>query len=227
MTAELMDNLVLRAAASETLMRPALTDLAYKRTASFNSFRFTDGNPDLKPTYAKQWEVGLEKYLPQGGLISASYFSKTIEGVAHLNHVPILIMMNAKDGKPALPGGVTPLPYDAKAYDALDAEIRLVFGADRLITPDDVRGKAKTLREGALAGSWPTLEAARGKVFFALDESPEKVKVYSYSPDCPTGNAWPHRRFPLMLSNLEFALTVGFSVLDSGGSVGDRRGAVR
>ena len=62
-------------------MRPALTDLAYKRTASFNSFRFTDGNPNLKPTYAKQWEVGLEQYLGDGGLLAVSYFWKEIEGV--------------------------------------------------------------------------------------------------------------------------------------------------
>ncbi|MDG2531747.1 TonB-dependent receptor [Caulobacter endophyticus] len=80
-TAELTDSIMLRAAASETLMRPALTDLAYKRTASWNSFRFTDGNPNLKPTFAKQWEVGVEKYLPEGGLLAASYFSKEIEGV--------------------------------------------------------------------------------------------------------------------------------------------------
>ncbi|PZU00999.1 MAG: TonB-dependent receptor [Brevundimonas sp.] len=80
-TAELTDRLILRAAASETLIRPALTDLAYKRTASFNSFRFTDGNPNLKPTYAKQWEVGLEQYLGDGGLLAVSYFWKEIEGV--------------------------------------------------------------------------------------------------------------------------------------------------
>lgn len=33
-TADLTDSLIFRAAASETLIRPALTDLAYKRTAS-------------------------------------------------------------------------------------------------------------------------------------------------------------------------------------------------
>ena len=80
-TADLTDSIMLRAAASKTLMRPALTDLAYKRTASFNSFRFTDGNPGLKPTFADQWEVGLEKYLPEGGLLAVSYFNKKIEGV--------------------------------------------------------------------------------------------------------------------------------------------------
>lgn len=97
---------------------------------------------------------------------------------AHPRHVPILIMMNAKDGEASMPGGVKPLDYDAKAYDALDAEIRSVFGPDRLITPDMVRGAHKTLREGVLSGGWPSLETARGKVFFALDEGPEKVAVY-------------------------------------------------
>lgn len=80
-TAELTDTLILRGAASETLIRPALTDLAYKRTASWNSFRFTDGNPNLEPTYAKQWEVGLEQYLGDGGLLSVSYFWKEIDGL--------------------------------------------------------------------------------------------------------------------------------------------------
>ncbi len=80
-TADLTDSITLRGAASKTLMRPALTDLAYKRTASWNSFRFTDGNPNLKPTFAEQWEVGLEKYLPEGGLLAVSYFNKKIEGV--------------------------------------------------------------------------------------------------------------------------------------------------
>jgi TonB-dependent receptor len=79
--AELTDSLILRAAASQTLIRPALTDLAYKRTASYSSFRFTDGNPGLKPTYADQWEVGVEKYLGGGGILSASYFWKKIKGV--------------------------------------------------------------------------------------------------------------------------------------------------
>jgi len=79
--AELLPDLLLRAAASQTLIRPALTDLAYKRTASWNNFRFSDGNPALEPTFADQWEVGLEYYLPGGGLLSASYFWKKIKGV--------------------------------------------------------------------------------------------------------------------------------------------------
>ncbi|WP_420849516.1 Ca2+-dependent phosphoinositide-specific phospholipase C [Phenylobacterium deserti] len=97
---------------------------------------------------------------------------------AHPDHAPILILINAKEGSANVPGGVTPLPYDAAAFDALDAEIRSVFGDDQLITPDKVQGRRATLREAVLAGGWPTLGAARGKVFFALDEGPQKVAVY-------------------------------------------------
>lgn len=98
---------------------------------------------------------------------------------AHPDHAPILIMLNAKTGQASMPGGATPLPFDAAAWDALDAEIRSVFDAAQLITPDQVRGGRATLREGVLAGGWPKLGAARGKVFFALDETPEKVASYA------------------------------------------------
>lgn len=97
---------------------------------------------------------------------------------AHPDHAPILIMMNAKTGAAAMPGGVELLEFDAAAWDALDAEIRGVFGEDRLITPDQVQGGHATLRDGVLAGGWPRLGQARGRVFFALDEGPEKVAAY-------------------------------------------------
>jgi membrane-associated phospholipid phosphatase len=97
---------------------------------------------------------------------------------AHPDHAPILIMLNAKTGAASMPGGTKPLDFDSAAWDALDAEVRSVFDADRLITPDQVQGRHATLREGVLAGGWPKLGAARGKVFFALDEGPEKVAAY-------------------------------------------------
>ncbi|WP_291833240.1 Ca2+-dependent phosphoinositide-specific phospholipase C [Brevundimonas sp.] len=97
---------------------------------------------------------------------------------AHPDHAPILIMLNAKTGAPSLPGGVALLDFDSAAWDALDAEIRSVFAPESLITPDQVQGRHRTLREGVLAGGWPTLGQARGKVFFALDEGPRKVASY-------------------------------------------------
>lgn len=97
---------------------------------------------------------------------------------AHPEHAPILIMMNAKTGDPSMPGGTAPLPFDAAAWDALDAEVRSVFDKDHLITPDQVQGRRSSLREAVLTDGWPTLGEARGKVFFALDEGREKVASY-------------------------------------------------
>jgi len=115
--AELTDSLYLRAAASQTLIRPALGDLAYKRTASYSSFRFTDGNPGLKPTYADQWEVGVEKYLGRGGILAASYFWKKIKGVVQselTGVVPDVTVYNAN--------GTVNGVYDFDVYQPVNAE---------------------------------------------------------------------------------------------------------
>jgi hypothetical protein len=97
----------------------------------------------------------------------------------HPDHLPILIMMNLKDEQISVPGATPLLPFDAAGMDEVDAEIRAVFGEDRLITPDGIRGERQTLAAAVRAGGWPTLGAARGKVFFAIDEGAAKVALYS------------------------------------------------
>ena len=79
----------------------------------------------------------------------------------HPNHVPLFVLVELKDHK-----GVG---FDRPALDALDAEIRSVFGPAEMITPDDVRGGFVSLPSALQARGWPTLDAARGKVMFALD----------------------------------------------------------
>ncbi|WP_101927207.1 MULTISPECIES: Ca2+-dependent phosphoinositide-specific phospholipase C [Luteimonas] len=96
---------------------------------------------------------------------------------AHPRHVPILILINAKDGATA-PGAVQPLPFDAVAFAALDAEIRAVFPSGTLIEPRTLQGAHPSLRHAARADAWPTLGEARGRVLFALDEGPAKVARY-------------------------------------------------
>ena len=97
----------------------------------------------------------------------------------HPDHLPLLIMMNLKDDQIPFPGATPLLPFDAAGTDEVDAEIRAVFGPSRLITPDRVRNGRASLREAVAQGGWPTLGAARGKVFFAIDEGPAKVALYS------------------------------------------------
>jgi hypothetical protein len=92
---------------------------------------------------------------------------------AHPGHIPIFILVETKQGKPS--GElqlIEPEPFTADMFDALDAEIRSVFPPQELIAPDDVRGRYDTLNQAVLAGNWPALSSARGKVMFLLDQRP-------------------------------------------------------
>jgi hypothetical protein len=92
---------------------------------------------------------------------------------AHPGHMPIFILVETKQGKPRGAVHLTePEFFTSAIFDLLDAEIRSVFTPREMITPDDVRGKYETLNEAVLAGNWPTLASARGKVVFLLDQRP-------------------------------------------------------
>jgi hypothetical protein len=100
---------------------------------------------------------------------------------ANPKHLPIMIMVEAKDDEipdPLLLGFVVPELIGAAEFRALDAEILSVFPRDQIITPDDVRNGAETLEDAVLAGGWPTLKQARGRVLFSLDNAGDKRTAY-------------------------------------------------
>jgi len=92
----------------------------------------------------------------------------------NLGHVPLLVMLELKgsDRRAVAQGGVQAPPWDGPALDALDAEIRSVFGERDMITPDDVGRRGLTLEESVLRDGWPSLASARGQVAFLMDNDP-------------------------------------------------------
>ena len=95
---------------------------------------------------------------------------------ANPNHIPIFILVEAKEDGitsiyPSLIGFTQPVHFDGDALDAIDADIRSVFGNDlnKVLTPDDVRGDSESLEAVILDGGWPTIGESRGKVYFGLD----------------------------------------------------------
>lgn len=89
----------------------------------------------------------------------------------HPGHVPLFVLLETKQETLQLQfPTVTPEPFDAAAFDALEQEILAVFPRDALIVPDQVRGRHATLPEALRAGGWPTLARARGKLVFLLDQ---------------------------------------------------------
>lgn len=78
--ADLSDNVVLRLAASRSVTRANLTDLAPSETVSAVNPTVTRGNPELDPYRANQADLSLEWYFAPEAVLSAAVFYKSIEG---------------------------------------------------------------------------------------------------------------------------------------------------
>lgn len=96
----------------------------------------------------------------------------------HPNHLPIFISINAKDQNYPDLGFTQALQFDQAAFSLLDKEIEDHLGIEKLITPKSIQGEYKDLKTAVLESGWPTLEEARGKFVFILDEGEKKVASY-------------------------------------------------
>lgn len=85
-------------------------------------------------------------------------------------HGPLFILVETKQGVPKGTKLTETEPFTPAVFDALDAEVRSLFPARDVITPDDVRGDFDTVEHAVLAGNWPSLDSARGKVVFLMDQ---------------------------------------------------------
>jgi len=89
---------------------------------------------------------------------------------AHPGHLPIFVDLETKQSAP--PGKVPftqPEIFTPSTYDRLDAELLEVFGRDRILAPDDVRGDAPDLNTAIRSKGWPSLAKARGKIVFVFE----------------------------------------------------------
>jgi hypothetical protein len=90
---------------------------------------------------------------------------------AHARHLPITIMIEAKEEvipDPLDLGFTIPLEFGPEEVSNIDAEILSVFTREQLIVPDDVRGAYDSLEAAVLDGGWPTLAEARGRCMFVF-----------------------------------------------------------
>jgi hypothetical protein len=88
---------------------------------------------------------------------------------AHPSHVPLFVMVDLREQTTVLDASL--VTWDPAAVTRVDAAIRSVFHGGSLLEPDDVRGRAKTLRDAVTGRGWPTLDQARGRVAFVLNRA--------------------------------------------------------
>lgn len=157
----------------------------YRRLRSFVGLKAASGIPELKKPGYKMLHIPDVDYNStnltfKDGLAEVKRWSE-----AHPHHLPIFIHVEVKtdavgDHVPALRRFAKALPFDSAAADALDAEVRDIFGQDLkgVIIPDDLRGTNSTLEHAILTRGWPTLSEARGKVIFTIDCNGDEHETY-------------------------------------------------
>ncbi|MCW3126348.1 MAG: hypothetical protein JWO03_2006 [Bacteroidetes bacterium] len=128
--------------------------------------------PGFKVLHIKDVDYQTHYYTFKESLIAVKKWSD-----AHPNHLPIFINVEPKTGGPAdhsktlrFLGFKRVVPFDSAAYDAIDAEIRSVFGDDlkSILTPDKLRGKYASLGDMAQHNGWPALDECRGKIVLIM-----------------------------------------------------------
>jgi hypothetical protein len=106
----------------------------------------------------------------------------------HPFHVPIpfMIEFKAAGATETAIGGATAIYWNNNTLlEGVDNEIRSVFNATELITPDDIRRSNTTLEESVLRYGWPDLDSARGRVLFLIDNGPNDTIRTSYIENRP------------------------------------------
>lgn len=125
--------------------------------------------PGYKVFHVPDFDYRTDAYTLEGILKKLRSWS-----AVHPDHYPVFITLEAKGGNPGSGTG----ELNTKAFDELDEVLLKNLGKEYLLTPDEVRGQYATLEDAVLHGNWPTLNAAKGKYLFVLDDKSVKRATY-------------------------------------------------
>ncbi len=98
---------------------------------------------------------------------------------AHPDHEPVFITLECKDQASDNPQLTVPEKFTAGTLAELDTVLLQNLGARHFVTPDQVKGKYRTLEEAVLHNNWPTVKEARGKFLILLDDKAAKRDLYT------------------------------------------------
>lgn len=116
-------------------------------------------------------------------LSHCALFSECLEQLLHWSennpkHFPVTILLNVKESKAKFVDGVSPLTFTQNDYTALDNEIKSVLPAEKLVTPDFVRGDLPSLEQAILTNGWPSIENLKGRFLFVFDGNRRQRELY-------------------------------------------------
>ncbi len=143
-------------------------------------------HPDLKKPGFKLLHIADVDYETHYYTLREALKSLKNWSINHPNHEPLFVNIEAKGFHPGnaskflrFVGFRQALPFDQKAYEALDQEILQEIPRNMLFSPSDLKGKYYSIKERIDAIGWPALSECRGKIFFILEGNNQEI----YNPD--------------------------------------------
>jgi len=119
----LTDDLLVRIGAAKAMARAAMRDIAPMTTLYFFTQSGNIGNKDLVPEKVDQFDISLEYYIPDGGLISAAFFTKSYKDAIEDGFVQRCFTANPGEGEEVRDEGVNCPDSVMVTNSAGDAEI--------------------------------------------------------------------------------------------------------
>lgn len=129
---DLTDQLILRAAASQTISRPTLTDVSTRfevTSQNIGTETISQGNPGLEAPESTNFDVSLEYYGDTGFSANASLFHKNIEGFVGNRLIPLTIFFTELNPQ-NLPAGLTPGQRTIDSSQPTNAETAELTGLE-------------------------------------------------------------------------------------------------
>ncbi len=167
------DDYGIRAVELDIYNDPAGGLFATRRANGFINESLATGIPELQGPGMKILHVPDFDYMTNYYTFVSALTAIKEWSYAHPSHIPLVIHIESKNDGVTLSNFnfTVPVDFDESAADAIDTEIKSVFGDDleNVITPDKLRGNYSTLSEAAENGAWPLLGDARGKVLFVME----------------------------------------------------------
>jgi TonB-dependent receptor len=186
---DLTSDMIARFAASKTVTRPNLTDVAPQLTYTSTrpgNLAASGGNPDLKPYKSTNFDVSYEWYYQKSGFFTVGAFYKKLDDFIVISSAPEVVTIANSDNLPEFAGGKATFsvsrPRNVNSANVYGLEIGFQHTFDYLPAPFD--GLGVTLNATFVKSSANDDSANTGSSFAleGLGDSQNAVLFYAKGP---------------------------------------------
>lgn len=182
---DLQDDLVLRMSAARVMSRPDYVNMTSSTSYNKETQTGTGGNPDIDPYRATQFDLGLEWYFSDAGILSAVVFLKDIQSFVDSQpsleiHENTEILINRPvNGKAGTIQGLE-FGYQHELYDGIGVSANYTF----------VDGEAKDSDGNSVTIPGNSDHTVNLSAYFEGDALSGRIS-YNYRTGYDSGQGWP------------------------------------